>query len=140
MANACIFCAIVNGENPATVIAEDENTICFLDIRPINKGHILIVPKEHAESLCDLDDLGASSLMPWARKISAAQRRAVGAEGINLYLADGELAGQEVPHIHLHVIPRFAGDGFRLRFGPNYGQIADRVELESLAKSIRASL
>lgn len=112
----CIFCAIARGEAERSVVYEDSNVIAFMDILPVTPGHLLVAPKRHATYLADLEPDTGSAMMQAAMACAAALRHSpLRTEGINLFLADGEAAGQEVLHVHLHVLPRFAGDGFGLR-------------------------
>lgn len=117
----CIFCAIVAGAAPHSTVVEDAATLAFMDIMPATPGHLLVVPKSHATSLADVPPDTAGAMMRTAMRCAAALRASsLRTEGINLFLADGAAAGQEVFHTHLHVLPRFAGDGFGLsiRYGP----------------------
>ena len=137
----CIFCKIINGEIPATKVFEDDLVFAFLDIQPINPGHTLVIPKKHAGSLDELDEDLAGHLMKAAKKIASSIRKSgLKCEGVNLHVADGAVAGQEVPHVHLHVIPRFAGDGFGLKFGPGFGKSPSPEEMADVAESIRKGL
>ena len=112
---SCVFCEIAAGRGPASVVYSDERVIAFLDIRPVTAGHLLVVPRAHAAGLSDLVPADGAAMFSTAQRLAAALRVAgVPCEGINLFLADGEAAGQEVPHVHLHVLPRARGDGFRL--------------------------
>lgn len=139
--DSCIFCRIVRHQAPASVVAEDEQALAFLDIRPINPGHVLVIPKAHAASLAGLSsDLGTAVFKMGVAVAAALRRSGLRCEGVNLLLADGEAAGQEVFHVHLHVIPRYRGDGFGLRTGPQHGRIADRAELDETAEKIRAAI
>jgi len=118
---SCIFCDILEGTAPAIFIHQDELCVAFMDIHPVNPGHVLVVPRLHAELLINLDNDSAGRMLQVALKVDAALRLSgIRCEGINLFLADGRSAGQEVPHVHLHVIPRFHGDGHHLRFSPSY--------------------
>lgn len=138
MSEPCIFCRIIAGELPATFLHQDDRCVAFLDIQPINPGHLLVVPRAHAVGLAELDPDDAARLAQVARELAADLRTSgLACEGVNLFLADGEAAGQEVFHAHLHVIPRFAGDGFKLRFGPHYHQRPSREALEAAAQKIR---
>jgi diadenosine tetraphosphate (Ap4A) HIT family hydrolase len=135
---ACIFCAIAAGEVPASLIWEDETAISFLDINPITPGHALVVPRAHAPSLAELDPQTGGHLFGAAMRIAAALRASgLRADGVNLFLADGEAAGQDVFHVHLHVIPRFPGDGLEIRHA---GTSPSREALEATAAAIRAAL
>ena len=141
MKKDCIFCRILVGELPATFIFRDDEIAAFMDIQPVNPGHVLVIPARHATYLADLDPPTAGRLMQEAQRIAAAIRGSgVKCEGINLFLADGEAAMQEVFHVHLHVIPRFAGDGFGLRFGPHYKELPPRSALEEVGSQIVGAL
>jgi histidine triad (HIT) family protein len=137
---SCVFCKIVRRELPATVLDEDGETMAFLDIRPINPGHFLVVPKAHAAHLADLPPGAGGKVFEMARTLAVALRASgVKCEGVNLHLADEAVAGQEIFHVHLHVYPRYAGDGVGLRMGPRYGTMPKREELEKLGAAIRAA-
>ena len=137
----CSFCDIEAGKAPASMVYQDEQCSAFLDTRPVNPGHLLVIPNRHATYLADLDPATGGHLFQVAQRLAAALRQSgVRCQGVNLFLADGEAAGQEVLHVHLHVLPRYAGDGFGLRFGPTYGQRPPRAELDGLARQIRAAL
>lgn len=112
-----------------------------MDIQPVNPGHVLVIPVRHAPYLADLDPPTAGRLMQEGQRIAAAIRSSgVRCEGINLFLADGKAAMQEVFHVHLHVFPRFAGDGFGLRFGPRYKELPSREVLEGVGSQIVRAL
>jgi histidine triad (HIT) family protein len=112
--------------------------MAFLDIQPVNLGHTLVIPKVHAAQLADLDEKTGASIFRVSMRVGEALRYSgLKCEGINLYLADGEAAFQDVFHVHLHVIPRFRGDGFGIRFGRDYGLRPDRRELEEIALRIK---
>jgi histidine triad (HIT) family protein len=137
----CIFCRILSGALPATFLFRDEQCAAFMDIQPVNPGHVLVIPVRHAPYLADLDTPTAGRLMQEAQKIAAAIRGSgVRCEGVNFFLADGEAAMQEVFHVHLHVFPRFAGDGFGLNFGPHYKELPPRQALEEVAAGIVRAL
>ena len=110
----CIFCKIIEGEIPADTVFENEQILAFLDINPVNLGHVLVIPKKHFNSLEETPDEIASKMMKVAKKIGAVLGDAIGADGFNLGLNNGKAAGQIVPHVHLHVMPRFSGDGLKL--------------------------
>jgi diadenosine tetraphosphate (Ap4A) HIT family hydrolase len=136
----CIFCAIIAGQEPASIVYEDDDILAFLDIFPINAGHTLVVPKRHAARLADLDDATAAKMIVAANRVAQAlYRSGLFCQGINLTLADGAAAGQEVPHVHLHVVPRFRGDGFHcMRAGGI--RAASRQELEETAARLREAM
>lgn len=133
----CIFCRIVQGVAPASYLYRDGLCTAFLDIEPINPGHLLIIPNRHAACLDDMDAEAAGHLMTVGHRLASVLRRSgLRCEGVNLFLADGEAAGQEVFHVHLHVFPRYRGDDFGLRFGPDR-RVKPREELENIAASLR---
>jgi histidine triad (HIT) family protein len=139
--SSCEFCEIIAGRSPASVVHRDDDCIAFMDIRPVTAGHLLVVPIEHATHLADLDPAEGQALFALAQRLAAAIRRSdLKPEGINLHLADGEVAGQEVFHVHLHVIPRYRGDGFGLKLPPGYGPDADRERLNRDAAAIAKAL
>ena len=134
----CVFCSIVEGNSPASIVYEDDAVMAFMDIQPVNSGHLLVIPKVHATYLNQLDPETAGWLFQVGQSLDQALRRSgVPCEGVNLFLADGEAAGQEVFHVHLHVIPRFHGDGFGFRFPPGYRDLPDRTDLNRVAAAIR---
>ena len=108
----CLFCRIVAGEIPSTKIYEDDLVYAFLDISPINKGHVLVVPKEHHESSATIPEATAGRMFHVGSRIGVALRRKLDYDAFNLHLADGAAAGQVVMHAHLHVVPRGVEDGF----------------------------
>jgi histidine triad (HIT) family protein len=141
LADECIFCKIIRGEAEASLVYGDEKVVAFLDIQPVNPGHVLVVPKAHAGQLADLEPETGAHLFKVAIRIDQALRRSgVRCEGVNLHLADGAVAGQEVFHVHLHVIPRFAGDGFGLKFGPNYRNKPNRASLQETATRVKSAM
>ena len=134
----CVFCRILAGELPASFVYRDDRCAAFMDIRPVNSGHLLVIPTRHAPYLADIDPSEAADIMKVGHTAAAALRASgVRCEGINFFLADGEAAMQEVFHVHLHVIPRFRGDGFRLHFSPEYyTRRPERSELDTIAATI----
>jgi histidine triad (HIT) family protein len=137
----CVFCEIVAAREPASIVHRDDACIAFMDICPVTPGHLLVIPVAHATYLADLPAEAGAAMFHTAQRLAQAVRRSgVKAEGINLLLADGEAAGQEIFHVHLHVLPRFAGDGFGHRFPPNYGQQPPRHELDATAAAIGRAL
>ncbi len=139
--NPCIFCDILAGLKPGNFVFRNDLCAAFMDIHPVNPGHILVVPIKHATMLAELEKDTAGHLLRVAQRVDVALRSSgIQCEGVNLYLADGRTAGQEVMHVHLHVIPRFAGDGHRLRFSPAYFTRPSADELERNAQSIRRQM
>ena len=134
----CVFCRIVAGIAEASVVYEDDRVLAFCDLNPVNPGHLLIIPKVHGVGLVDLDESDGSRMFMVAQRLAAAVRGSgVRCEGVNLFLADGEAAGQEVFHVHLHVFPRYVGDRFRLDF---VRWRASRRDLDEIAARVRAVL
>jgi diadenosine tetraphosphate (Ap4A) HIT family hydrolase len=137
----CIFCRILAGIAPGSLFYRDDRVAAFMDHRPVNAGHVLVVPIRHAIGLGDLDPHDGERMFAVAQRVAAALRRAPArCEGVTIYLDDGAAAGQEVFHAHLHVIPRFAGDGFRLRHGPSTVAEPPRDRLDMMAAALRASM
>jgi histidine triad (HIT) family protein len=136
----CVFCRILDGNEPASFLYRDECCAAIMDIKPINPGHLMVIPNRHASSLAENDPETVAHLMRVAHRLTAAVRASgLRCEGVNLFVADGEAAGQEVFHLHLHVVPRYRGDGFKLRFGPHYST-RPRAELDEAAQLIRQAL
>lgn len=141
LSRPCVFCDIVAGRVPASVVYRDERVCAFMDIRPVNPGHLLVIPLAHAAGLTTLESgTGAQMFRVGQRLAEAIRRSGVRCEGINVLLADGEAAGQEVFHVHLHVIPRYLGDGFGFHYGPDFGVPPDRTVLEATARAVREAL
>ncbi len=139
--NDCVICKLVSGEIEVSVVYQDDCCSAFLDHQPVNPGHTLVVPNRHASNLAELDEEESAQMFRVAQRIATALRKSgVKCEGVNVSLADGEAAGQEVFHTHLHVIPRYVGDGFGLKFGPHYGNRPKRQELNEIADRIRNAL
>ena len=109
----CIFCKILNNEIPSTKLYEDESVYAFLDIRPISKGHALVVPKRHSETFLDMASEDIDSLFKTTQKVATAVMEAMNADGFNIGMNNFPAAGQEVPHSHVHIIPRFSDDGLK---------------------------
>jgi histidine triad (HIT) family protein len=139
MRNDCVFCGIVDGEVEHSLVYEAERALAFMDIQPVVRGHVLVIAREHAARLADLDPEDGAAMFEAGRRVAAAIPTAgLRCEGVNLFVADGEVAGQDVFHVHLHVIPRYEGDGFGLRFPPDYS-VRPREELDEAAAAIRGA-
>jgi histidine triad (HIT) family protein len=137
----CTFCNILAGKLASSIVWQDDRCWAFLDIQPVNPGHLLVIPVRHAARLAELEPETGKHMFRLAQRIAQAVRQSgIRCDGVNLFLADGEAAGQEVFHVHLHVIPRYWGDGFGLRFGPDYGHHPPRIELDAVARRIRSGL
>ena len=119
----CIFCKIVAGAIPSTIVAEGDRTIAFMDIQPAARGHVLVIPRAHCKDIHEIepDDLEAVALM--ARDIAGLLVERLGADGVNLLNSNGPAAWQTVFHYHMHVIPRYAGDPLRLPWDPAPGDM-----------------
>jgi histidine triad (HIT) family protein len=128
MADDCIFCKIVAGELPATKVHEDERTLAFMDIAPWTRGHTLVIPKAHAADLGEISEEDLAAVTSVARRIALRQRERLGAEGNNLVNSFGSVAWQTVFHFHMHVIPRYSGDGMRLPASPGAGATEDDIK------------
>lgn len=138
LADDCVFCKILKGEIPCTKIYEDDMVLAFLDIAPFNPGHTVIVPKEHQHSSTAIDTEYLKAIIAIAPKIGAALMRATGAEGFNILQNNGRVAGQVVPHVHFHVIPRFADDDLQITASTK--KYADFAEMTALAEKAKAAL
>jgi histidine triad (HIT) family protein len=130
----CLFCKIVAGEIPATVVSEDERTVAFMDINPATRGHTLVVPRRHASDLGAVSDEDLVACATAARRLAARARDALGADGITLMNSWGRHAWQTVFHFHVHVIPRYAGDPLELPWTPAPG---DEGEIAGAAEALR---
>ena len=128
----CIFCKIANGEIPAATLYEDENFRVILDLGPASKGHALILPKFHAANIYELPDEMAAKAMILAKKMATAMTEALKCDGFNIVQNNGECAGQTVFHFHMHLIPRYEGDGVGLNWTP--GNLSDEDKEEILHK------
>ncbi len=133
--NDCLFCKIVKGELPSQKVYEDEHTFALLDIHPINFGHTLVIPKTHTENIHQIPSADFCALMETVRKLSSVVKDATGAEGINIGINNGSVAGQVIFHLHVHIIPRLPDDGHRHWHGKDY----QSDELEVIAEKIRQS-
>jgi histidine triad (HIT) family protein len=119
----CIFCAIAAGEAPATMVAEDERTVAFMDISPATDGHLLVIPRAHYEDVLVIDDADLDATMHAARAMARRVKDRLGADGVNLLNACGRAAWQTVFHFHVHVIPRYDDDPLKLPWVPEQGDM-----------------
>ena len=137
----CVICKLLSGELQVSMVHQDDLCSAFMDIQPVNPGHVLVVPNRHAPYLADLQEEEGAQMFRVARRLTAALRKSgVRCEGVNFFLADGEAAMQEVFHVHLHVFPRYVDDGFGLRFPAMYSDKPERRELDAIAAKIRKVL
>lgn len=138
--DGCVFCAILEGRVPGSFVYEDDEVVVFMDLFPVHPGHALIVPRRHVEDLESCPGELAGRLFELSGKVAPAIVRATDAAGFNVWTANGKAAGQEVFHLHLHVLPRYEDDTFGLRFPKGYPQEAMRAELDAMADRIRSTL
>jgi histidine triad (HIT) family protein len=137
----CIFCQILRGEREASFVYRGEVVSAFMDLFPVVAGHVLVVPNDHQQDFSRVDPVEAGRMFELGRTIgSALNKSARGAEGISYFLAEGEAAGQVVPHAHLHIIPRHAGDACGLRLHKGIPEQAARAALDEQAAEIREAL
>jgi histidine triad (HIT) family protein len=134
----CIFCGIAEGKIPCVKVYEDELVLAFLDIAPICKGHVLVIPKEHHQSIASVPEAAAGRMTRIAARIGIAFKRELDADGFNFHLSDGACAGQVVMHAHIHVVPRNPEDGFHW----NWRQLkyASEEERNNIAERIKQKL
>jgi histidine triad (HIT) family protein len=136
----CIFCKIIRGEIPSSVIFEDEHSMAFMDAFPLTEGHCLLIPKKHYVNMFDVDPEVVAYLAKKLVGLTKMVQKATGAEGVLNTVANGEGAGQEVPHLHFHAIPRNKGSPFGFKFPPDYREsMAEREDLDRMAEKIRMS-
>jgi histidine triad (HIT) family protein len=140
MTAPCAFCDLIQGAAEVSVCFEDSAAIAFMDIQPVNEGHVLVVPKRHYESLVDIPHEVAMHLFEVALNLGPAIRKVTGADGTNIIVSSGAAAGQDVFHYHVHVIPRRAGDGFDVPLPFDGSPMPDRNHLDATAARIIACL
>jgi histidine triad (HIT) family protein len=135
--NDCIFCKIVSKEIPAEIFYENEHIIAFLDIKPINPGHSLIVPKKHTKDIFEASDETLAAIAQGIKHLGTTLKKVVGADGLNVGVNNGESAGQIVFHLHTHLIPRFKDDGLKSWERGDSTIFPDKDELlEKIKKSL----
>ena len=133
--NDCLFCKIVRGELPSYKVYEDDDTLAFLDIHPVAKGHTLVVPKNHSTNIFDISSEDWGRVSETARKVAIALESSLAADGVNLMMNNREHAGQVIEHPHVHLIPRFKGDGLKLWPHGSYKE----GEAEKVAQKIHSA-
>ena len=132
----CVFCKIVAGQLPSCKVYEDTDTLAFMDIGPIVPGHTLVIPKTHVDPLTAAPPEVLQKLILVVQRIARAQLKAFKADGINVIQSNGRVAGQVVPHLHFHVIPRFAADGHHWNWKAHpYAQVEDMCTMAEKIKS-----
>lgn len=139
-AHSCIFCDVIHGAAEVSVCYEDADAIAFMDIQPVNAGHVLVVPKQHYESLLDIPHELAMHLFEVAMTLGSVVRKVSRADGMNIIVNSGRAADQDVFHYHVHLIPRRVGDGFEVTLPFPGSQMPDRTQLDACAARIIATL
>jgi histidine triad (HIT) family protein len=134
VASECIFCGIVAGALPATIVAQDEHTVAFMDINPGRRGHALVVPRRHAQDLRDIDPDDLAEVFAAAQRLAGVMRERLGCERVHLWNSCGAAAGQVVPHFHVHVIP---GDASDPELIPRPDSPPDTADIEQAAAALR---
>jgi len=132
----CIFCKIIKGEMKSYKVYEDDKVFAFLDIMPINKGHVLVVPKKHYKNILDAPAEVLCQIIFVVKKIAPAILESVGADGFNLGINNGGIAGQVVDHLHIHLMPRFPNDGHKLWHGGSYREGEAEKVCREIVKNI----
>jgi histidine triad (HIT) family protein len=133
----CVFCRIVSGELPASKVFEDESTIAFMDLQSVNPGHLLVAVKPHRANIYELDDALAGAVFRTAARMARAVKKACGCDGVTLFQANEAAGAQTVFHFHIHVLPRWKGDGMALAWP---AKNPPREALEAMAQTLRAAL
>jgi histidine triad (HIT) family protein len=131
----CLFCKIVAGDVPATLLHEDERTVAFMDINPATRGHLLVIPREHAANVHEIDPEDLKAVALTGKAMAQRVRDKLGADGVNLLNSTNAVAWQTVFHFHLHVIPRYEDDPLKLPWIPRGG---DEEEIAAIAEELRA--
>jgi diadenosine tetraphosphate (Ap4A) HIT family hydrolase len=135
----CVFCGIAAGSQPASIVVDEGEALAFTDLQPVHSGHLLVVPRRHAADLAELPAETGRAMFSLAHRLAVALRHTdLPCDGVNLFLADGAAAGQEIWHAHLHVLPRLLGDGL-IRISAQW-RVRDRPELDDVAGKVRAAL
>ena len=133
----CVFCKIIDGELPCEMLLETNNVIVILDINPVNDGHALVIPKVHCQNFWDIEEHLYRDILHATHKASRAICKATGCEGFNILQNNGKCAGQDVFHVHFHIIPRHENDGVRFGFKPKK---YDKERMTTLGDNIRSQL
>ncbi len=131
----CLFCKIVNGEIPCTKVYENEKVLSFMDISPMSDGHVLVIPKKHGSTILELPETDFLAVMSATKKVAQAVKKALNPDGINILQLNGEAANQVVPHLHVHIVPRWSGDGLTVsKWTPVQG---DMEQISQFGEKIR---
>jgi len=144
MSESCSFCKIASGEDQASIVYDHDSVIAFMDLHPANVGHILVVPREHWETIYDIPERVLADLFAVVKRVSVAVKKTVDAGGISILQFNERAAGQSVRHFHVHVIPRFRGDTISEFMGAMLGhrgfKKAEKQDLDEIAKKIKENL
>ncbi len=139
--SSCIFCQIIDEKTEGSIVYRDDLVTAFMDIRPVNQGHLLVIPNNHAADLSALDEEVAGHIFKIGKRLGSGLRKTdLNCEGLNLHMADGSAAGQVVFHTHLHVIPRFGGDGLGFLIHGHGHTNPSREDLDETAEKIKQAL
>jgi histidine triad (HIT) family protein len=136
----CAFCDLINGAGEVSVCYEDSDAMAFMDIQPVNSGHVLVAPRQHYESLFDVPSELGDHLFHVTMRMASAIRRVTGCEDMNIVVSSGAAAGQDVFHYHVHIIPRREGDGFDVQLPFDGSQMPDRTMLDAMAARIISAM
>ena len=136
----CTFCDLIHGAGEVSICYEDADAVAFMDVQPVNAGHVLVVPRRHFERIEDVPSQLSAHLFRVASKLAVAVKRVAGAEGLNIVVNSGNAAGQDEPHYHVHVIPRCAGDGFDIPLPFAGSEMPERTLLDATAVRIMTEL
>jgi histidine triad (HIT) family protein len=136
----CTFCNLIRGSAEVSMCYEDADAIAFMDIQPVNNGHVLVVPRQHYESLLDVPEEIGMHLFHVTMRLASAIRRVTGCEDLNIVVNSGAAAGQDEPHYHVHIIPRRVGDGFDIPLPFNGSEMPDRTVLDAYAARLISAL
>ncbi len=134
----CVFCKVAAGKLPSAKVYEDADTVAFMDIGPVAKGHTLVVPKQHCDPITGVPPALLQKLILVVQKVAKAQLEGLGADGLNITQANGKIAGQVIPHMHFHVIPRFERDGKDRNWTP--GKYESNEEMRQYAAKISKAI
>jgi histidine triad (HIT) family protein len=138
---SCVFCRIVADQEKASFVYRDDKVTAFMDINPVNTGHMLVVPNRHFSNLVELNEAIGGHMFKVGQRLAQALRcSGLRCDGVNLFMADGAAAGQTVFHTHLHVIPRYTGDGFGFHFPASYDRETPRGDLDSTAAKVQGAI
>ena len=132
----CLFCKIVAGEIPAEKVYEDADTLAFLDIKPVNPGHTLVIPKDHYENVFEAPEEVWGKVMQSVKKVAHAMKNGLPVDDLNIAMNNGKHAGQVIFHAHVHVIPRYEGDGFELWHGKDYAEGQSKIIAEKIKNAL----